>query len=448
MDKVTENQDTFNVASCTTERFVTELQNNAALRSAYLADPNSEQYRRFNDELDGKKSDTSNISGEAVAANATTTAQGQQQSDPDLLTVTLKVKKYQLGSFLTNRTPEEAVLAKLKGKDDADRYIESLKSNISHYTNETTTLRRQLKDATDKATQITAPVVSSTPATPLPNMDDLKGVDLFDVDGQKKLLDSVAAIATAVTNQQGNRDVAKETQTAPQTQDDVLSRQKSFEQNELAQMRELQYRVPELATSRDILEIDREVAKTYVAMDNLAGGQGGIDLYLSPTPQGQAFRERCQSSGVALPAEYDQWYQIMSTREKRMGALSEMASSLSEKRGEKFSIYDVYDTPRSSYVDFFAPIESPLSRISKTLSDHQAARAAAELPSGTVPEIPQSILNTQLPADVKLWSDAQADSFINSKPLNAFTRDEAIIVKQIYEAMQVPVPSLIADKIK
>jgi len=287
----------------------------------------------------------------------------------------------------------------------------------------------------------------------LSKADDLKDIDLFDAEGQKKVLDTLSALTDAVTNRP-SQEAAQVPAAATQQgtlNTAVLDQQKLFEQNDRQQIYELQYRHPELATSRDILDIDRDVAKAYNAMDQLAGGQGGVALYLSNDPQGQAFRERCSQAGVSLPSEYDTWYQIMSAREERLNVLSETAKALSQGRDTQFSIYDVANTPNTSLVDVFSKghvAESPLARLTKVIESHKMEREATALPAGTVPEIPQSIMNSQYPADVSMWSEDQMVSFINSKPLSGFTRDEAIIVKRIYESNGMSVPDTINQKLK
>lgn len=435
-------QGTFDLATCTVEEFSNEVHNNAALRAEFLNNDKAEKFDRINKLLDGE-------TGEAAGVGVTpdTTTQDQHQpADPDELTVTVKLKKDQLGSYLKNRSPEEAVLAKIRGKDEADRFIENLKTTNNHLSNQTITLQKQLQDATAKLSQTAPGAKEGAPALTLPKADDLKDIDLFDADGQKKVLDTLSALTEAVTSRK-SQEIGQEP--APQG-NPVLERQKLFEQNEKQQVYELQYQIPELSTKRDILEIDRDVGVVYNQMDRLAGGQGGVELYMRNDPQGQAFRERCSQAGVNLPEEYDKWYQIMSTRDERLKVLKETANVLSQGRDTAFSIYDVAATPNTSLVDIYnkGHIAKPAVRLAEVIDTHKQERTAAALPAGTVPEIPQSIMQSQLPADIAMWSTQQYEDFLNSKQLSEFTRDEAVIVKAIYEANNVKVPDVIQMKLR
>jgi len=438
---------TLDLATCTADEFRTEVSNNASLMAEYLSSDNAAKFERINKLLDGIE-ETGETAGAGVTPNTTTQDQ-RQQVDPDELTVTLKVKKDQLGSYLKNRSPEEAVLAKLRGKDEADRYIDNLKTTNNQLSNQTVTLQKQLQDAMVKSQ---AAIVSreNVQALSLPKADELKNVDLFDADGQKKVLDTLSALTEAVTNRASQETAAAEP-VKETTQNTVLEQQKIFEQNDRQQIYELQYRHPELSTLRDIFDIDKDVANAYNAMDRLAGGQGGVTLFLRNDAQGQAFRDSCSKAGVSLPSEYDTWYQIMSAREERLNVLNETAKALSQAQDRKFSIYDVTGIPNTSLVDIYGKVnipESPLSRLEQVIEKHKQERTVAAIPAGTVPEIPQSIMNGQYPADVSLWSESQVDGFLSSKHLSEFTRDEAIIVKAIYESAGMDIPDTIKMKLK
>ena len=438
-----------NLETMTTEQFVEAVGSNMALRTDYLHNP--EKYKRFDDELNGVASSSSGNAAGDSANDATNTP--SPAADPDELVVTVKVKKDQLGSFLKNRTPEEAVLAKLKGKDEADRYIETLKDNIGHISKETGALRKQLQETQSKIP--TEPAQSTAPAGALPDIEKLRSADLFEVDGQKTLIDSVSQLTEEVTSLRSKSAANQPVVSQKPSSDDLVARQTEFNRNEALLMKELQYQVPELATTRDILDVDRDVALAYNAIDRIAGAQSpnaGVNLFMSNSPQGIELRERCKVAGVALPEEYDQWYQIMSLREKRIETLETMADTLSKKRGETFSIYDLADTPNLGYTDLYntekSKIGSPIAKLQGALADHQSARTAAALPAGTVPEVPQSIMQTQYPADVMAWTDDMAENFVKSKPLDSFTRDEAVLYKNLCVALKEPVPEKILNKLK
>jgi hypothetical protein len=468
------------LSQMTTEQFLEEVNNNASLAAQVrVAADDDPRFKRFFDEMNGVSTSATVPPQEGNAdttagqeKSASSVSQGQAQGT-DELTVTVKIKPDMLGTFLVNRTPEEAVIEALRGKKESDKYIGVLKENLQHANSQTADLRRQLSEATRKATapqvqpQSQVPVQAANPQppveTPKIDVEEIKNLDLFDPDNQKKFLNSFATLADELQRLRSTPaappqetppvDSHKETSSSEQQNSDNAELQQSFNNNELLLMKELQYQFPELSTNRDLLDIDREVANAYASMDRLAGARTpneGVSLFLAQTPQGEAFRAQCAQAGVKLPEEYDQWYKIMSIREQRINDLGAFAKKLSERRGEEVSLYDVMDTPNHSYVDYYRRTQmtngAQTSPLQDAIERHRQSQNASVLPPGTVPEIPQDL--SQTPAGVELWSEEMLNEFITRKPLPQYNPDEAVIFSNICKRLKFPVPLAIAEKLK
>jgi hypothetical protein len=439
----------------TEEDFRTALDTDLALRTDYLHNSGDQKYTRINNILDGVEPEAPVLQEQEAKAPAAS-PQGDAAT-PGTLDVSLKVDPKLLGTYLTNRTPEEAVIEALRGKVEADRFIETQRGSISSLSAETLKLRREL-EATRKATapQVPAPQApqpqAAAPKTPQVNVDELKDLDLFDPENQKKVFDTIGALAAQVQTLQTAPPKPETPPVIPPTpaQQNKANPQlqKHFMEDEIRQIQELQYAIPEYNTSRPIMDIDADVAKAYAQMQRLGGS---ADLYFAQTAAGEQFRSQCAASNVALPKEFDQWFGVMSFREQRQTDLGKLAKDLSSRTGADIKMYDVMDTPNHGIIDYYkrsAPKTSanaPSSRLQANIEQRRVSQAAAALPEEVVPEIPSNM--GQPITDISTWTEDMMQTLLK-KNYNAMTREEAAQAIEIMKLVDEKPPQVLLNKVK
>jgi hypothetical protein len=253
---------------------------------------------------EGKPADQQPSQGAAPAAPA---AGAQATPDEEL---TIKVKKSDLGTYLTGRTAEEAIHELIKGKRNADETIRFFKEKsmptLEKTANSLMATNQALKAEVEELKKKQAPAPQgAAPAAPavgtkpdgapapaaLPNVDEfLKEVDLFDPESHKKVseyLKTLASQNSALANEINQLKTApapQATPAGPQPQPQAQQGLPEEARSELEQIRLLQQN-PEysgvFSSKMDIEQLDRAYASW---VERLGRHLGITNIY---TPEGR-----------------------------------------------------------------------------------------------------------------------------------------------------------------
>lgn len=440
----------------TREQFIDAIDTDLALRMDYQHNYQDPKYARIEALLNGEEPQGSANPQGAQDQGQDANPQGTALSSENTA-ISIKIDPKLFGTYLVNRTPEEALEALRVGKIRADVYIENQKGHITSLEKSTLELRRQLDEATRRAAAQQMPVsapVSQVPAAELEsiNVDELKELDPFDPDTQRKLIEAIGALQKqALAPRVQATQESTSVQPAPPAQQSGVDpvQQKLFEESDKRLMQELQYNNPELYTARDIMEIDRDVANAYAKMQQLGGN---ANLYFSQTPAGELFQKQCTEQGVTMPEEFGTWYTVMSIREQRQADLAKIAENLNTRKGTNLSMYDVADTPNYGYTDYYkrsSPAQSvntPVNKLQGVIEKHKLSQAAATLPEDVVPEIPSNM--GQPISDISSWTVDMMKGHLNSKDYKDMTREEAAASIEILKLVGETPPAVLVNKLK
>jgi len=129
-----------------------------------------------------------------------------EEPDEEVEIPSHKVRKKDLGTYIKNRKPEEAIAEALKGNRQKDKTIQFLKEErlpalegeLDETVKENKTLKQQLAEyEAKKAAAAAEPVKKAEPVAEEELPDDLEDGDMLDSDYQKKVIAHVKATAKA-----------------------------------------------------------------------------------------------------------------------------------------------------------------------------------------------------------------------------------------------------------
>lgn len=441
----------FDFATGTLEQFEDQIDNNPEFRDDYSKNMTDPKYERFHEMIGAKLSgvDIANPQGaqkdqEKQPANpqGETVAPATEQD----LTVSLKIPKDLLGSYLVNRTPEEAVIEVIKGKNEADKYIEKLRSKTSALSDETISLRNQLTQALERvnaapqeqaaAAQAAGPQAEQNAQEV--NLDELESLDLFDPDNHKKVTGAIRSLATQLAEIRKGKPTEQPSgqKTTPEIEKARNDNVNELLEREFDEIEELQMKVPELRTPKAFKDLDQDVLNFYTRIDEIAGAKNyldGVRRYFSQTPEGQALRDQCAEQKVAPPEGYQAHQQIMTYRTKRNEDKGRYLKNLSQKLGQDISEADIPPIPHTSYIDYYNLAHYADIRkigLESRIEGHREAQAASAAAKNHVPDIPPE--KGQPETSVTGWTMEQKIALLN-KPSNSYTQEEARLATEIYK---------------
>lgn len=466
--------------SMSVKEFNGKLQADPEFNARYLKDPQAPEFTKINEQVaalmqkhgnkwsdhlndDVPAADSGASQGQGSSQGSTETAVdvGSFATDDEIV-VNVKVPKLLFGSYLTGRTPDQAILEALKGNQQKDLTISVLKNQSLATHDENLSLRSRVKIAMEQAAK---PQVAAIPQEVLDAAAlDIDNIDHLDPEEVEKANKSRKAMASFV---KGIQQPAQQSAEAAQQAKAEIA--KLSEEDEYARIRQLQIEDPSLMTTVDFKSLDQSVRAFIDGMSRVSGGLSTKDAWTRYNdPQlGEQFRAQCAAAGVVKPAELDQHSKVIEARnkilpvinEERAKAAAELTSVLRKKGklGESEAVtVDEVEVP--SYASIWkriaaasggapVPVQPAAAAVPVINPALQQQIEARQAQTATVPLIPPGASApvfdpSQMAADTFL----QLDDKFRKNP-NSITRDEAQILKQGYEFSKFAIPKELRAKL-
>jgi hypothetical protein len=360
----------------------------------------------------------------------------------------IKLRKDQLGTFLKNRSPEEALLLKLDAHDHAERTIVELKERNNGLSNQTLKLREQLIASKKQP----PPKVEVKDEGSFDEFDfDREDVDLYDPDQQEKFLSNYEKMQTRL--KQGNKPAAskqEETEKKQSSDEQDLLNQLTDRslQEEFDEINDLQRSVPELRFTdgstfqqkdQQLLAFRQKVAAVVGVTDTVNAHQ----QYLS-NPQ---VRQLCESRGIIEPPEIDKWNAIVQVRIKRNDNMNNYAQRIGKKSIEIPNF--VGNTYLDNYNKMNLGVGVDKEKLRAQIKQHEEAERKKDS-SNYVVEPPPEASHTSN-AELGQMSEAEITNLINrygAKGENAISSDEASLLVRLNKAQGIESPLKLLQKAK
>lgn len=255
--------------------------------------------------------------------------------DDDFIEIpSIKLRKDQLGTFLKNRSPQEALLLKLDAHDHAERTIVDLKERNNGLSNQTLKLREQLIESKKQP-----PKAEVHEEIKIDEFDfNREDADLYDPDQQEKFLSNYEKLLQKV--KQGNppaeqKSAEKENETSTDEQELLNQLTNQSLQIEFDEIDDLLRAVPELRFSdgSTFQQKDQQLLAFRQKVANVVGVTNTVkahEQYLN-NPQ---VRQLCEARGITEPPELDKWGAIVKVRIKRNDNMNNYAQQIGKKSVE------------------------------------------------------------------------------------------------------------------
>lgn len=358
------------------------------------------------------------------------------KEDDDFIEITsLKLRKDQLGTFLKNRSPEEALRLKLEAHDHAERTIVDLKERNNGLSSQTLKLREQLIESKKQPPPKVEVKEEETPDEFDFNRED---ADLYDPDQQEKFLSNYEKMLKRL--KQGNAPVApkqEEPKKEQTSEDQELLNQLTDRslQEEFDEINDLQRAVPELRFSdgstfqqkdQQLLAFRQKVATVVGVTDTVKAHQ----QYLS-NPQ---IRQLCEARGIIEPPELDKWNAIVQVRIQRNNNMNTYAQQIGKKTVE------IPNFMGNTYVDNYNKMNLNVGfdkeKLNTQIKQHEEAeRKRDDSQSRYVTEPPPEASHT---SNAELGQMSEADimaivSRYGGKGIDSISSDEARLLVKLNE---------------
>jgi len=404
-------------------------------------------------------------------------AEGKQNTETEVDFVELekvKIPKELLGTYIKNRSTDEAVIEALKGKVEADKFISELRGRHDGLASTTISLRQQLAEAQRKLKE-----AESRPAAPAggqPASQNAQSEDeeidfdsdaaLFDSEVQEKFKGQMEKAKKLIASYKERLSKPQEHQAASATDKggekkadvppEVAEQNKALadlsRETELLEISDLQRHVPEMRTQRPFKAIDLDVHNFQLKVGSVAGGgdyAAAVRTYYSNTPQGEQLRANCEAQGVKPPAEIDTWAKIITLRTERNKNIESYRKNQSTILGRELNPYEVGVLPNNTYLDMYQRSSTPdlnKLKLQSRIEGHKEAERAAAAAGQHVPEPPPSEGNP-VHTSAAMMSEKEINDLI-TKPIEKMSTDEAKMVLEMCKSIDAPIPKTLIEKAK
>lgn len=259
------------------------------------------------------------------------TEEGTENDDDFIEIPTLKLRKDQLGTFLKNRSPQEALLLKLDAHDHAERTIIDLKERNDGLSSQTLKLREQLIESKKQP-----PKVEVKEEVKADEFEfDRDEIDLYDPDQQEKFLSNYDKLLHKVKQKSipaELKQIEPKKELSSDEQELTIQLENNSLQREFDEINDLQRAIPELRFSdgstfqqkdTQLLEFRQKVATTVGVTDLVRAHE----QYLN-NPQ---VRQLCEARGITEPPELDKWGAIVKVRSTRNNNINNYAKQIGKR---------------------------------------------------------------------------------------------------------------------
>lgn len=359
----------------------------------------------------------------------------------------LKLRKDQLGTFLTNRSPEEALLLKLDAHDHAERTIVDLKERNNGLSTQTLKLREQLIESKKHPPKV------ETKEEIKPEEFDFNRdeIDLYDPDQQEKFLSNHEKLLQKLKD--GNKPPAVK-QTEPKKelssdeQDLLIQLENNSIQREFDEINDLQRAVPELRFSdgstfqqkdQQLLAFRQKVASVVGVTDHVKAHQ----RFLSD----QQVRQLCEARGIIEPPELEKWSAIVRVRQQRNKNMNEYAQQIGKKTVE------IPNFVGNTYLDIYNKTAPKSAFDKETLNTQIKAQEQVEKKKDESRYVSEPPPNASQPSNIDIGQVNESD-VMNSleryrvKGVEAISADEARVLLKYVDVQGAPRPLDLLQKAK
>lgn len=417
-----------------------------------LPDKDPVAYDRINNMLIAGKSDPPKEASETVEeGNGTPQTKSEETKEDDefIEIPSIKLRKDQLGTFLKNRSPQEALLLKLEAHDHAERTIVDLKERNNGLSSQTFKLREQLIES--KKQQLPKAEVSKE-VTPDEFDFNVEDADLYDPDQQEKFLSNYEKMLKKL--KQGSTPVApkQEEVTKEKTSDEQELLNQLMDrsvQEEFDEINDLQRAVPELRFSdgSTFEQKDQQLGAFRHKVATLIGVTDEVKAhqqYLS-NPQ---VRQLCEARGIIEPPELDKWNAIVQVRIKRNNNMNNYAQQIGKNAVE------IPNFIGNTYIDNYNKMNMNVGfnkeKLDTQIKQLELAETKKESQSRYVTEPPPEVSQTNN-AELGQMSDSEFRNLLSryaTKGIDAISSEEARYLVKLNEIQDVIQPEDLKQKAK
>lgn len=295
-------------------------------------------YDRIDKMLQGNKEEPPKAEPEkeekAETPSESKTDEGTEDADDFIEIPSLKLRKDQLGTFLKNRSPQEALLLKLDAHDHAERTIVDLKERNNGLSNQTMKLREQLIESRKQPPKVEV----KEEIKPDEFEFDRDEVDLYDPDQQEKFLSNYEKMQQRLKQRNAPAEPKPpetKTELSSDEQDLLTQLENNSLQMEFDEINDLQRAAPELRFSdgSTFQQKDQQLLAFRQKVANIVGVTDYVkahEQYLS-NPQ---VRQLCEARGITEPPELDKWGTIVKIRSTRNHNINTYAQQIGKRAVE------------------------------------------------------------------------------------------------------------------
>lgn len=372
----------------------------------------------------------------------------EEGAEDDFIEISnLKLRKDQLGTFLTNRTPVEALLLKLDAHDHAERTIVDLKERNNGLSSQTLKLREQLIESKKQPPKV------ETKEEIKPDEFDFNRdeIDLYDPDQQEKFLSNHEKLLQKL--KEGNKPPEVK-QTEPKKelssdeQDLLIQLENNSIQMEFDEINDLQRVVPELRFSdgstfqqkdQQLLAFRQKVASVVGVTDHVKAHQ----RFLSD-PQ---TRQLCEARGIVEPPELEKWNAIVRVRKERNKNMNEYAQRIGKKSVE------IPNFIGNTYLDLYNKTAPKSGFDKEKLNTQIKAREQVEKKKDESRYVSEPPPNASQPSNIDIGQINEHDVMnilerYQHKGTESISSDEARVLLQYVKIQGAPEPLDLLQKSK
>jgi hypothetical protein len=370
------------------------------------------------------------------------------ESDEFIEIPNIKLRKDQLGTFLKNRTPEEALLLKLDAHDHAERTIVELKERNNGLSSQTLKLREQLIASKKQP----PPKAEDKTEEPPDEFDfNREDADLYDPDQQEKFLSNYEKMLKRL--KQGSNPVAPKREETGKEQSsdeqDLLNQLANRSlQEEFDEINDLQRTVPELRFSdgSTFQQKDQELAAFRQKVAAVVGVTDPVKAHQQFLSNPQV-RQLCEARGIMEPSELDKWNAIVQVRIKRNDSINNYAQQIGKKPVE------IPNFTGNTYVDNYNKMNLSVGvdkeKLAAQIRQHEEAERKKDN-SRYVAEPPPEASHTSN-AELGQMSEADLMNVLNrysAKGIDAISSDEAKMLLRLNQTQGIDSPLNLLQKAK
>lgn len=411
-------------------------------------------YERINNMLVAGKSDVPPKEKQKDIEDETppeTKSEEDVQEDDEFIEIpNIKLRKDQLGTFLKNRSPEDALRLKLEAHDHAERTIVDLKERNSGLSSQTLKLREQLIEAKKQP----PPKAEVKEEENTEEFDlNIKEVDLYDPDQQEKFLTSYEKMRKKI--KQGSDPVASkqeivEEKQLPDEQEIINQLTNRSLQEEFDEINDLQRVAPELQFSdgstfqqkdQQLLAFRQKVASVVGVTDTVQAHQ----QYLS-NPQ---VRQLCEAKGIIEPPELDKWNAIVQVRVNRNKNINDYAQQLGKKAVEIPNF--VGNTYKDNFYKMNLKVGVDKEKLNAQIRQHEDAERKKESDKSRYVSEPPPEASHASNAELGQMNESDIMNIINrygSKGVESISSEEARLLIRLNETQGIDSPAKLLQKAK